>query len=72
MHVVPHPRGWAVKKEGARRASAVFPTQREAEQYGRNLARRERVEFVLHRRDGQIRDKDSYGNDPNPPRDREH
>jgi hypothetical protein len=27
---------------------------------------------VIHRRDGTIRDSDSYGNDPNPPRDTKH
>jgi len=29
-------------------------------------------ELVIHRPNGQIRDKDSFGNDPNPPRDRKH
>jgi hypothetical protein len=27
---------------------------------------------VIHRRNGQIRDSDSYGGDPCPPRDRKH
>ena len=27
---------------------------------------------VIHGRDGKIRDKDSYGNDPIPPRDRKY
>jgi hypothetical protein len=27
---------------------------------------------VIHRPDGTIRDKDSYGNDPNPPKDKKH
>jgi hypothetical protein len=25
------------------------------------------TEFLLHGRDGRIRDQDSYGNDPHPP-----
>jgi hypothetical protein len=33
-------------------------------------ALRERVEVVIHGRNGKIRDSDSYGNDPFPPRDR--
>jgi len=29
-------------------------------------------EVVIHRKDGSIRDSDSYGNDPNPPKDKKH
>ncbi len=72
-HVTPHVGGgWQVRREGAERASSVHDTQREALDRGRELARQERVELVIHRRDGQIRDSDSYGNDPNPPRDQQH
>ena len=55
---------WQVRREQASRASRVFDSQREAEQFGKQLAKRERVEFVLTGRDGQIREKHSYGNDP--------
>lgn len=54
---------WQVRREKASRASRVFDTQREAEQFGRRLARREKVEFVLTGRDGAVREKDSYGDD---------
>jgi hypothetical protein len=27
---------------------------------------------VIHRKDSSIRDSDSYGNDPNPPKDKKH
>lgn len=72
IHVVPHERGWATKKEGAGRAGSVHSTQKAAADRARDQARRERVEVVTHRRNGQIRDSDSYGNDPFPPRDRKH
>lgn len=72
VHIVPDGDSWAVKKPGAKRASAILPTQAEAIARGRELARKERSELVIHRRDGRIRDKDSYGNDPNPPRDTKH
>ena len=64
--VQPHPKDdrWQVKREGATRASRVFDTQREAEQFGTTLAKRERVELVIAGRDGAVRDKRSYGNDP--------
>lgn len=57
-------------REAAPRASRNFETQKEAIDYGRPLAQREQTELSLHRRDNTIRDKDSYGNDPNPPKDR--
>jgi uncharacterized protein YdaT len=63
---------WQVKREGASRASSRHPTQAEAAERARDLAREQHVEVVIHRPDGRIRDSDSYGKDPNPPRDRKH
>jgi hypothetical protein len=68
IHTVPHDDGWANRREGADRASGVFPTKDRAEQAGRDTAKRERVEHVIHRRDGKIGEKNSYGNDPYPPK----
>jgi len=72
IHVVPHPEGWATKKEGASRAGAVLRTQGAAIDKAKIQAKRDRVEVVIHRKDGTIRDSDSYGNDPFPPRDKRH
>lgn len=72
LHVVPHPGGWAVKREGADRASSVHDTKKEAMDTARGQARREGVEVVDHGKDGKIRDSDSYGSDPHPPTDRKH
>lgn len=72
VHVVPRDQGWAVKKEGNDRASSVHPTQREAINAGRDAAKSERSELVIHDRQGRIRDSDSYGNDPHPPKDSKH
>lgn len=69
IHVVPHEDGWAARKEGAERASFVADTQAEAIERARDQARRDGVEVVIHRRDGTIRDSDSYGNDPFPLKD---
>ena len=63
---------WAVQRERASRAGSLHDTQREAIEAGRETARRERTELVIHDRRNRIRDSDSYGNDPNPPRDRKH
>ena len=70
IHVVPHGDGWATKKEGSQRAGVVTDTQKAAIERAREQAIRQKVEVVIHRKDGTIRDSDSYGNDPNPPKDR--
>lgn len=72
QHVVPHGGRWAVKGEGNSRATSTHDTQRQAENAAREIARRERSEVVIHRPDGTIRDKDSFGHDPHPPRDKKH
>ncbi len=72
QHVVPHDDGWAVRGEGNRRVTSVSQTQQDAIEQGRRIARNERSELVIHGRDGKIRDKDSFGNDPNPPKDKKH
>lgn len=71
IHVVPHPRGWAPKREGAERATSVYPTQKEAEKAAREIARKDGVELIIHGQDGKIRERDSYGKDPCPPKDQE-
>jgi Uncharacterized protein conserved in bacteria (DUF2188) len=68
VHFVPHEGRWATRREGAGRVSRMFDTQTEGRAAGRVTAKRERVELVTHRRDGTIRDSDSFGRDPFPPR----
>jgi uncharacterized protein YdaT len=72
QHVVPHSEGWAVKSEGSERASSVHDTQGAAIEAAREIARNQKSEVVIHDREGRIRDKDSYGSDPCPPRDTRH
>lgn len=68
VHIVPHDDSWAVRIEGNERVSSTHATQHEAEIVGRDRARRDHVEILIHSENGQIRDRDSYGNDPFPPR----
>ena len=72
IHVVPHKDRWASKKEGAKRAGYVEDTQKEVIDRAREQAKREKVEVVIHKKDRTIRDSDSYGNDPCPPKDKKH
>ena len=68
QHVMPHPNGWQVKGAGNQRATAVKSTQREAIDAARKIAQHQKSELIVHGRDGQIRQKDSFGNDPFPPK----
>jgi hypothetical protein len=69
VHVVPRSSGgWAVKRPGSERSSKVTETQRAAIEAGKKLAERDRSELVVHGEDGRIREKNSYGNDPCPPK----
>ena len=68
QHIVSHARGWAVRGAGAQRATSVHSTQREAIDAGRQTARNQGSELLIHGRNGQIRARDSHGNDPYPPK----
>ncbi|RYY39516.1 MAG: DUF2188 domain-containing protein [Chitinophagaceae bacterium] len=68
-HVVPSSSGWAVKKSGASKASRSFDTKEKAVQYGRELSKNEKTELYIHKKNGMIQEKNSYGNDSIPPKD---
>lgn len=69
QHVSPHPfGGWQVKGAGNSRATVRTDTQAKAISIAREIAKNQGSELIIHRPNGQIRDKDSYGNDPFPPR----
>ena len=72
LHIVPNQGRWAVKKEGKSQPVSTHRTQELARQSGVPLAKIHKSELVIHNRKGQIIDKDSYGKDPNPPKDRKH
>ena len=69
QHVTPHPAGgWQVKGEGNSKATVRTSTQREAIDRARTISRNQGSELVIHRPNVMIRDKDSHGRDPFPPR----
>ncbi|HEV8700961.1 MAG TPA: DUF2188 domain-containing protein [Candidatus Polarisedimenticolia bacterium] len=71
-HVVRRGADWVVKKPHAERVSSIHDTQRDAIDRAREIAERTGGEVVIHNQHGKIRDKDSYGPDPNPPKDTRH
>jgi hypothetical protein len=68
QHVVPADGGWGVRGAGNGRLTSKHDTQAEAIDSAREIAINQRSEVVIHRPNGQIRDKNSYGNDSFPPR----
>jgi len=68
QHVVPRNGEWAVRGAGNSRATSVHETQRAAIEHARGIAQNQGSELLIHGRNGQIRERDSYGNDPHPPK----
>ena len=68
QHVVPNNGKWAVKGEGNSRNTANTNTQAEAIKKATEIAKNQESELFIHNRQGQIRGRNSYGNDPYPPK----
>ena len=64
IHVVPNGSQWAVKSSGNTRSTKITSTQNEAISVAREIAKNQRSELIIHGRNGVIREKNSYGNDP--------
>jgi uncharacterized protein YdaT len=67
QHVVKHKDGWAVKTAGSKRATKVTNKQSDAIKFATKIAKNNNSEMFIHGRNGQIRERNSYGNDPFPP-----
>ncbi len=52
VHVVPSKSGWSVKKEGAKRSTAVKPTKEGAVKAAKLVKSADRI--VIHKKDGTI------------------
>ncbi|MCF7864945.1 MAG: DUF2188 domain-containing protein [Candidatus Pacebacteria bacterium] len=72
IHTVPQGDRWAVKEEGKSNPISTHSKKVLAERRAITEAKQREVEHVIHGRNGRIQDKDSYGKDPNPPRDKKH
>lgn len=67
QHVVPTSSGWGVRGENNTRITKNFDTQMEAIERAKQIAFNQQSEVLIHGKNGQIRDRNSYGNDPFPP-----
>jgi len=66
--VIPHQKGWAVKKEHSGRASFVGKNKKELRIKAIEIAKKDKVELIVQKRNGVIGEKNSYGGDSCPPR----
>jgi len=70
-HVAVEPRPderWAVQTNGTKRADSLHDRKIDAERRGKELAKSKRTELIVKSEKGRIERKDSFGNDPFPPR----
>lgn len=67
IHVVPQGKQWAVKPEKSAPTS-THRTQQAAIDKGRSRAKQNQSELLIHNKQGEIRDKNTYGKDPFPPK----
>lgn len=73
QHVVPNPNGgWDIKGENNSKSTKHTDTKNEAIEIAREIAKNQKSELVIHNKNGQISDKDSFGDDPCPPKDTKH
>ncbi len=64
--------GWAVRGEGSSQITSKHRTQAAAIDAATSIARGQKSEVIIQGMDGRIRDRDSYGSDPFPPKDTKH
>lgn len=64
IHTVSSEKGWANRKEGSNRSLSTHATKKEAVTAGRERARKDKTEHMIHNLDGTISSRNSYGNDP--------
>lgn len=68
QHVVPRGDEWAVLGDGNTRDTSHHSTQAEAFEAAREIAKNQKSEVFLHGTDGKIRERNTYGHDPYPPK----
>ena len=69
QHVVPDNKKWGIKGEGNSKITKNFDKKEDAVDAARQIAKNQQSELVIHKKDGTIQNKNSFGNDPNPPKD---
>ena len=66
--VSPSDGDWKVHSAGSERAAGIYDTKAEAVERAKEIAENKHAELLVQNRDGEIGWRNSYGNDPFPPR----
>lgn len=69
QYVVPTEDGWGVRGENNEKLTKKFDKKDDAIDYAKDIAKNQQSELTILKKNGQIQNKNSYGNDPNPPKD---
>lgn len=72
QYVVRHGKAWGVRGEGNKKLTSIHETQKGAMAVAREIAKNQNSELLIQGRGGQFVDRESYGNDPCPPKDDKH
>lgn len=70
VHTTPDPNGKGWVNQSGGEVHDHHRKKEPARAQGREQAKSEATEHVIHNEKGQIQEKNSYGNDPMPPRDK--
>jgi len=68
QHVVKTGKKWGVRGDNNSKITKICDTQKEAFNKAREIAINQKSEVLIHGVNGKIRDKNSYGDDPYPPK----
>ncbi len=67
IFVSPCSKGWKVQSASSKKAIAVFSQKNQAIARAKKVSKNKKSELFIQKKDGTIRDRISYGNDPYPP-----
>ncbi len=60
VHITPHKNGWQVKTGGKEKAYRVVETQEEAIVIAKKVAKNQKTDIKIHRRNGTCRGGNNY------------
>ena len=68
QHVVKRGKDWAILSAKSSKDTSLHNTQEAAIKKATQIAKNQGSELFIHGRDGKIRERNSFGNDPYPPK----
>lgn len=68
VFVSPKGSQWKVQSIGTRKAAGLFDKKSEAMKKATQVAKNQKAELIVQKQDGKIQLKNSFGNDPFPPK----